>query len=276
MRTFWQATAQVVSSAGEFWRGRFSGRPFNLLEVAIGLALVSFARALTDVVFWFKEVSPALLTVTFILWTIYLTALYVATAFLITAVTRQVNFKQALTAAINVYWVIPLIPVFSLLPWEGAWGLGVVATVPLFRWIPTFTVYRNYLPLGMVVVVPFIVAQTARFFKSVLSISWPRAWWLTLLVYTPVYVYFYQWAKEVMMIATFDRGYAGVDKLWAAYSANAYTSEAITLLLSPIFARAYTQLPRWVYIAYSASLLLAVVFLPRWGLVAAFLMPSLR
>lgn len=257
----------------QFWRGATSFDAFELKEALLGIVLISLLRAFTDLLFWHRSPNLILFLMTFILWVFYITSLCFSTAFLCSRLFPRINFGHALTMAVCLYWVVPLVPLFSLLPWEESWGLGTLATVPLFRSMPPLRIDRNYLPLGMVLLSPLIVLQATRFISRAAQIARMRVFLTMLLVMALIYLYYYQLAWAVYLSAAFDRGFDGIERPLAGYITYGFFSQAVTFLLSPVIARSYRGLPQWAYFAISGTILAILLLIPRVGVLAVFLSP---
>lgn len=264
-------TRKYFTQIFRFWSGETSLSVFGIKEILIGIVLISFATATSDMIFWLKISSFTVWFVTFFLWFFYLLSLCVSTAFLLSKLIPQGDFRQALGMAVCVYCVIPFVPFFSLLPWEKAWGLGNFATIPAFRLIPTFLVENNYLPLGMLVVIPFILLMTSRFMVQTTGVAWPRVFIMTLVAYGVIYVYYYQWSQRALVTALFHKGFFQWRGMLAAYVTYCFLSQLITFLLSPVIARAYKEYPLWVHMLWSGIPLAVFLLIPRFGFLPLFL-----
>lgn len=267
---------RVITQTVRFWGGASLSNAFGIQEVLIGVAAIAVARATVDLLLWLKIPSYTVWLCTFLLWFFYILSVAISTAFLLTLFFPGSEFKLTLTMAVCLYWVVVPIPAFSLLSWEEAWGLGMFATVPFFRWIPTFLVERNYLPLGMIVVIPVILLKASRFMAQATATKWGRAVLCTLVAFIPIYVYYYQWSQRAMTTAFFDKAFGRWEALLASYVTYAFLSQVITFLLAPRVARSYNGSMRWAYILGAGVPLLILFAAPRVGFFALFLAPSLR
>lgn len=264
---------RVLTRTFQFWTGTPAFDDlFELKEVLLGVVLIAFTRTVADFFLWTRNLL--LFPSVFILWSFYIISLCLSTAFLLSRLIPRLTFRQALTLAVCVYWVIPLVPLFSLPPWEKAWGLGRFATVSFFQWIPTFMIERNYLPLGMLVVSPLILLKTTWVLVPTARVPWWQAFFITLLVLLVIYVYYYQWIWNVTVIATFEKGFTGWDMVLAGYIAYSFLSQVITFLLTPVLARAFGSFPLWGYMAVSGAILLGLLFIPHVGFLPMLLTPG--
>jgi hypothetical protein len=263
----------VLKTTFQFWRGQIFFTPLTLQQVLLSGLFLSVIRALIEVIFWLRTSQFSLLAwlvLNTIMWMFYIISLYLSTAYLLFAVTPGTTFKQTLTMAVHVYWVIPLVPLFSLLPLEKQWGLGNFITIPFFQYIPTFVVEKNYLPLGMLAVIPFIIFMTVRFLVKTTQVSIVRSSVTTLLVYLLIYAYYYQWAWAPDLIAGFEKGFRGLGGHTALIAVNSFSCQLITLLLMPMLAKEYPQYSKWLYLAVSGFILLVLFFLPVYGVYQVF------
>lgn len=263
-----------LAKAARFWRGETSLQPPGLDEVLFGVAIIAVVRGVIDMAIYIRTASAAALLAVCLLWFFYILSLTLSTAFLFSRFIPGAGLKHMLTMSIPVYWLIPLVPLFSLTHWEKNWGLGIFASTPYFQWIPTFMTERTYLPLGMLVVTPFILFMAYRFIVKTTGGAESKALAATIVVYAIIYVYYYQWSQRALVVALFDKGLPAWEALLASYLAYSFFSQVITFILSPILAREYKQYPLWAYLI-GAGVPLALFFLaPRVGVFAVFLAPG--
>lgn len=271
--TIWTDIRRVMTQNLQFWRGKTSLESLELRQVLLGVALIALARVVADMIFWFKPpYQPDIVRFTthYLLWSLYVTSLCFATAFLFSRLVPRATFKKVLTMVVALYWVIPFVSAFSLLPLERSLRLGQFGTVPFFEWIPTFNVTRNYLPLGMVIVSPLVFFMTVRFLVREARVSTMRALLTSLLAFLLIYVYYYNFAWQPYVIAYFDKGLIEIEAYLAANISYYFMSQVITFLLTPFIVRAYDLHPQWVYVAASGALLALMLLVPRVGVVSVF------
>jgi len=265
------AIRRFFAQSIRFWSGPTSLGFLSLKEVLIAVALLGFVRGTVDLAIYIKTPSIITWIATCLLWCFYILSLSLSTAFLLSRFIPQSDFRQVLTMAVCLYWLIPLVPLFSLPPWELDWNLGLFAFTPYFRWIPTFTVARSYLPLGMLVVFPVILLMASRFMVRTTGTPWWRASVLTLAAYVLIYVYYYQWTWRAVVIARFDKGLPPWEGLMAGFVAYSFLDHLITFLLSPVVARSFGVYPIWKCVLWAGVPLLILFVIPRVGIYSVFL-----
>jgi hypothetical protein len=268
------AIGKILSESSRFWRGETSLAVFSLMETLLGVVMISMAVSTSDLIFWLKVFSVTVWFGACILWFFYILSLCLSTAFLLSRLIPKGDFKQALTMAVCVYWVIPLVPVFSLSPLEKAWGLGIFATVPAFRLIPTFLVENNYLPLGMLVVIPVILLMTSRFMARTTGVTWGRTFAMALIAYALIYIYYYQWSQRALVAAFFYIGFTKWESMQATFVTYSFLSQIITFLLTSVVAREY-KYPLWSCLLWTGIPLVVLLFMPRFGFFSLFLTAGL-
>ncbi len=266
---------KILKQGFRFWSGETSLTVFSPMEILIGVAIISILVSVADMIVFIKVPSITVLFVTCILWVFYFVSLCLSTAFLLSRFIPKGDFKQALTMAICVYWVIPFVPLFSLSPLEKAWGLGPWATISAFRVIPTFMVDNNYLPLGMLVVIPFILWMTSRFMAITTGLTWMRAFVMTLAAFGLIYVYYYQWGWRALVAVKYHAGFTPWEILLAAFITYSFLSHIITLLLTPVIIHEYKEHRMGVYLVWSGVSFLVLLFIPRFGFYSLFLAANL-
>jgi len=124
------------------------------------------------------------------------------------------------------------------------------------------------------VVSPLVLLKTTWFLVQTVRVPKWRALLTTLLVLLVIYVYYYQWVWDVFVIATFEKGFTGLDVAMAGYIAYCFWCQVITFLLTPILARTFGGVPLWKYMAVSGALLLGLLFIPQVGFLPMLLTPS--
>lgn len=269
-------TGRILSQVLRFWRGETSLGILGLKEFLLGVAMISLVRAALDMAIYMRMFSITVLIAVFLLWFFYILSLCLSTGFLLSWLVPKSDFKQVLTMSVSLYWLIPLVPLFSLTRWEKAWGLGIFASTPYFSWIPTFMVERTYLPLGMLVVIPVIVVMASRFMVQSTGARWMRTFLVTLMAYGVIYIYYYQWSQRALVTALFDKGLLPWDALLASYIAYSFLTQLITFLLSPVIAKAYKEYPLWVYLVWTGVPLVAFFLIPHIGFFSLFLAAGRR
>lgn len=135
-------------------------------------------------------------------------------------------------------------------------------------------VEKNYLPLGMIIVSPFLIWQTFQFLVQAGQVSRLKAFLTTLLVFLLIYLYYYQWIWAISGIALFDKGLVGYTAIIAQFVAYSFLSQLITFLLTPALVRSFGGRYLALYTAGSGILLAFLLFLPRVGFMAVFLVPG--
>jgi len=265
---------RVLTQGFRFWGGATSLSAFGPMEALVGVAMIALVRAPVDMVIYIGIPSFTALCAIILFWIFYILSLCLATAFLLWRFFPRSEFRQVLTMAICLFWLIPLVPLFSRSPWEKAWGLGLYATIPFFQWIPTFLVQRNYMPLGMVVVIPLIIVMVSRFMARTTGTGWRRALVLTLAAFVLIYTYYYQWIWQAWVIALFDKGLPPWPALLAALVTFSFLSQIITFLLTPVAAREFGASRVWKYMLWAGIPLLILLVLPQVGFFVVFLSAS--
>jgi len=147
---------------------------------------------------------------------LYIYTLYGSLAFLIFELLEryfkkvdcsQSKQKQFLSLSAALWFIYLLVPIVTILT-----GDNYSKTISLFAYIPTFMVDHNFLPTGMMVVIPIIVISYTLFCKWIFNTSWIESFLLTTISSTIMYVLFYQYFLrlfvEVRLISNFYVTYA--------------------------------------------------------------------
>lgn len=92
------------------------------------------------------------------------------------------------------YWILlfPAVPVVSYLT-----GSSYQIDIPLFSYIPTFMVQKNYLPTGMLFIIPLMFASFLYHAKQYLNISPIKVLLLLMIIFWADYLLLYQWLLQL-------------------------------------------------------------------------------
>jgi hypothetical protein len=235
---------------------------------------MALIRIIFDKFTWIQKIDFLSLMTLFILWVLHDHIFLRHHIVLLSKLKTGVDLPHALTVATSLFCVIPLVPLLSPPVLEKSWGLGFSVTIPFFQRIPTFMIEKNYLPLGMIIVSPFLILQTIRFLMQVGQISKLRSILTTLLIFSIIYIYYYQWIWNAWLVAGFERGFAGRTAIVAESAVYSFLCQAITFLLTPTIARAFGNQHQKLYVVYSGVLLTTLLFLPKVGFMAVILAPG--
>ena len=92
------------------------------------------------------------------------------------------------------YWVLifPLVPIITIIT-----GSSYRLRIEAFQYIPTFMVDKNFLPLGMVFVIPLILFFLTRHLMRLTDLNFVKAFAIVSIANTISYVLYYQWALNM-------------------------------------------------------------------------------
>jgi len=259
----------IIKTGFQFWTGTKSIKPFELRQALLAPVLIALVRTIIDRLFWSVDLRVGVLA--FFLWAFYIMSVCIFSAFFLFKLNAGIDLKQALTISTSMFWLIAIVPFFSVLPLEKKLGLSIYTTIPFFQWIPTFLIEKNYLPLGMVVVSPFLMW---KFFETIMEtkkLSIAQAITSTLLIFIMIYVIYYQWIWAVSLMALFGKGLSGYSAIMAQFIAYSFPCQVITFLLIPTVVRAFGGEVMKKYEVISVCLLILLFFIPEVGFMAVFL-----
>ncbi|MCW5906463.1 MAG: hypothetical protein KIS94_01270 [Chitinophagales bacterium] len=88
------------------------------------------------------------------------------------------------------YWIFifPFVPVITLIT-NSTYKLRI----EVFKYIPTFLVENNFLPTGMIFVVPIMLLFLTRHLVRFSGLNWVKAFFIIAIANTISYVLYYQW-----------------------------------------------------------------------------------
>lgn len=92
------------------------------------------------------------------------------------------------------YWVLlfPAVPVVSYLT-----GSSYQIEIPLFSYMPTFMVHKNYLPSGMLFIIPLMFASFVQHASKYLNLSPVKVLLLLMIIFWADYLLLYQWLLQL-------------------------------------------------------------------------------
>lgn len=220
--------------------------------------MLAFAgtRAVLDY-FWvpiysrFEYKVLSLFNTTVYMFTLYLVIPAVAGFVLGKVFARRVDDAAMLRESVLVWIVYPLVTVISLLMKSPP-----VRSVPWFRYIPTFMVETNFLPAGMIVVIPILIAFYTRLLMRHSGADWLRALASVLVSLLTIYLAYYQYTLKLFIYVyktyglVFGFGYATLTYLIPLFP--------LAGRFHAVFGRHPVMLPRVVLVATLISLGLMV------------------
>jgi hypothetical protein len=218
------------------------------------------ARSILDY-FWiplyagFLYKLPSLFNTTVYLFTLYLIIPAMAGFILEKVFSKQVDDSAVLRESILVWVVYPFVTIISLIAKSPA-----TQTIEWFRYIPTFMVYNNFLPAGMIVVIPILIVFYTRLMMRHSGADWFRAFISVLVSLWVVYLLYYQYTLRLVYFSM---------KQYSFVFGFGFATLTYLLPLLPLAGRFHAAfggnrvlLPRLVMIATIMSLVLMIVGLP--------------
>jgi hypothetical protein len=151
------------------------------------------ARSIMDY-FWVPDFGPIIYKV-FVLfnYTVYLFTLYLLipamTGFILEKIsTKPVDHTAVLRESVLVWVVYPLVAIISLMFKSPA-----KQTIEWFRYIPTFMVHNNFLPAGMIAVIPILIVFYTWLLMRHSGANWLKTCTSVILSLWVVYLLYYQY-----------------------------------------------------------------------------------
>jgi len=161
-----------------------------LLGFALARTILDFFWIPIYVRFIYKLAS--LFNTTVYLFTLYLFVPAMAGYVLKRVFSRQVNDNAILQGSVLIWIVYPMVTVISLIAKSPP-----TQTIEWFRYIPTFMVEHNFLPAGMVAVIPILLVFYTRLMVRHSNASWLQAFSSVLLSLWVIYLLYYQWTLSL-------------------------------------------------------------------------------
>jgi hypothetical protein len=164
-------------------------------KIIAWLTLVGVIRGVIEIIWYYKVFNPvtALAAYSMLLYsyTLYGSLAYLTFSLLDFTGSR---FKPGIQTQKKFYWVsafvwviYPLVPIVTILT-----GDSYSKTIPLFAHIPFFMVNSNFLPTGMMFVIPIITISYIFICRSILKTGFVASVGLTAFSCTVMYLLFYQ------------------------------------------------------------------------------------
>lgn len=93
----------------------------------------------------------------------------------------------------KLWWLVIPVPILNAL-FHGKTNV----TVKIFSYIPTFMEMNNYLPIGMIIVMPIFIIFTILFIRKTYNLTLIKSVFHTMLGLLIIYVIFYQWSWHLV------------------------------------------------------------------------------
>ncbi len=109
----------------------------------------------------------------------------------------------------KVYWYSTFIwlvyPLVALLSWllDGP----QMITVPIFKYIPFFLVENNFLPIGMLIVIPIILSSYTFLFNKYFNTSIINSIFISILSTSIIYTLYYQYLLNISFLLLYKTNY---------------------------------------------------------------------
>lgn len=159
----------------------------------LGYAVI---RSILDY-YWVPEFSSliykilVLFNYTVYLYTIYIFIPAMADFILKRVFSAHVDDKAVLRESVLIWIVYPLVTVINLIVKSPP-----TLTIKWFQLIPTFMVSNNYMPVGLIVVVPVLLVFYTRLILRHSDSSWPKVFLSVLVSHWVVYLLYYQYTLK--------------------------------------------------------------------------------
>lgn len=107
---------------------------------------------------------------------------------------RPVDDLAVLRESVLIWIVYPVVTVISLIAKSPP-----MQSIEWFRYVPTFMVTNNFLPLGMIAVVPVLIVFYTRLLMHQSGADWPRALASVLVSLWIIYLAYYQYGLRLFL-----------------------------------------------------------------------------
>ena len=185
-----------VSRLGSMRSAFATNNAFSVHAWLIGIAA---ARYVLDLV-WSPGVRVfpwpfALLNYIVYLYMLYLFIPALAGFVLLRAFGRALHTGSVLRESVFVWIVYPMVPIISM-----ATRSAPFVTIEWFRYIPSFMVENNFLPLGMIAAIPVLLLFYTRLISRTSGAGWLRSFVAMLAALIVIYVLFYQYVDRLLFL----------------------------------------------------------------------------
>lgn len=160
------------------------------------------------------------------------------------------TLRKFLTVSALVWVIYPLVPVVTVLTHDS-----YSKTIPFFAHIPFFLVNSNFLPTGMMFVIPIIVISYAFICRNVLKTNFITSFLLTVYSCTVMYLLFYQFFLRLFVDLRHGHNY------YVAYAVYHTIMMAFLYLAAVQFYEAFNARRRYANIFLIANEALMLVIL---------------
>ena len=188
----------------QFYRNIFALKHYSNFSINLlifNILLISIFRWIADFL-WIPELHTTYnIYVWFIILLAYVISLPISIDFLVRKIARlKYNKKRLLKFFVfnsKLWWLMIFVPVISSLFDKE---ITYAVTIKIFKYIPTFMENYNYLPIGMIVLIPIFIILTSNFVKENYNISTGKSILSSSLGLIILYIYFYQWLWGIFII----------------------------------------------------------------------------
>lgn len=170
-----------------------------LLGFGLARTILDYFWIPTYILFEYKILS--LLNTTVYVFTLYLVIPSIAGYILERMFSRQVNHGAVLRESVLVWIVYPAVTIISFMTHGSP-----VRTVEWFRYIPTFMVEYNFLPDGMIAVIPVLIVFYTWLMARHSGADWLRSFISVFVSLLAVYLVYYQWTAGLFLYFLLTHG----------------------------------------------------------------------
>jgi hypothetical protein len=163
-----------------------------LLGFGLARTILDYFWIPTYVLFEYKILS--LLNTTVYVFTLYLVIPSIAEYILERIFSRPVNRDAVLRESVLIWIVYPAVTIISLMTHGSP-----VRSVEWFRYIPTFIVEYNFLPDGMIAVIPVLIVFYTWLMMRHSGADWLRSLISVLASLLVIYLVYYQWTAGLFL-----------------------------------------------------------------------------
>ncbi|HXH18607.1 MAG TPA: hypothetical protein VNJ07_05945 [Chitinophagales bacterium] len=181
---------------------------FSPHSILLSLFILGASRMLIELLFYYDDYSfvslSASYSMLYYVFTIYSSIPYWAMRIVRIKTEIDDSAEREIYRLSTPLWLIyPLVPVITILT-----GSSYSVEVPLFKWIPTFMTKGNFLPTGMIAVIPVILLYFTILFQKKIHINLPAVFIAIAASCTILYLLFYQWLLSLFQLVLKEYNYA--------------------------------------------------------------------
>jgi|GEM_PF-5619807 len=258
----------------EYFFSYRKNKDFSIELLLINILLIAISRGLFDEL-WLGEFNYIEnVYVWSVLLCIYVVTFPVSVDYIIRKL-YKINYDknrllQFFVFSSKIWWLVVFV---SLTNWILKWNLNLVK-IEYFEKIPSFMINGNYLPIGMILVIPFLIIFSVEFVHRNYKLPYYKSFFPSFTGLLIIYLLFYQWLWQLFYLFFLITSSAG-NGFKISWLTGIMPYLLVGLLYLTIFIpSAYKTLGKYkisYYYTFIIANVLFMIFCPKIGILYFFM-----